>query len=198
MGNEAVNTGRRKLLTAATGIAGAAGAAGFAVPFLGSLGPSARARAAGAPVKADLSKVAPGQMIVVEWRGRPVYVLRRTPGQVGALPALEGDLKDPLSQDSVQPAYVDPLNRAIRPDVLVLLGLCTHLGCTPKFRPDAGAADLGGEAWQGGFFCPCHGSRFDMAGRVYSGAPASLNLEVPPHAFENGDILVVGIDQEAA
>ena len=198
MDNDGVNTGRRRLLAAATSVVGAVGAVGVAVPFVGSWNPSAKARAAGAPVKADISKIQPGQMIVVEWRGKPVYVLRRTPEQVRGLPALEADLKDPDSAASEQPAYVDRQTRAIRPDVMVFVGLCTHLGCTPKFRPEVGAEDLGGDEWLGGFYCPCHGSRFDLAGRVYSGAPASANLVVPPHSFEGDSVLVVGIDEEAA
>ena len=200
MASDEVNKGRRRILAVATSAVGAVGAVGAAVPFVGSWSPSAKARAAGAPVKADISKLEPGRMMVVEWRGKPVYVLRRTPEQVEGLPSLDGDLKDPGSEGSVQPDYVDRQTRAIRPEIMVFVGLCTHLGCAPKFRPDAGADDMGGEEWLGGFFCPCHGSRFDLAGRVYSGAPASENLIVPPHSFEGeGDsILVVGVDQEVA
>ena len=175
-----------------------AGAAGAAVPFVGSWNPSAKARAAGAPVKFDVSKVEPGQMTVVEWRGKPVYVLRRTEEQVADLPKLDGKLKDPQSEISDQPAYVDSVSRSIRPEIMVFVGLCTHLGCAPKFRPEVGAADLGGDDWLGGFFCPCHGSKFDLAGRVYSGVPASANLIVPPYSFEDEDILVIGVDEEAA
>jgi len=198
MSNDGVNTGRRRFLTAATSAVGAAGAVGIAVPFVGSWNPNAKARAAGAPVKADIGKIEPGQMIVVEWRGKPVYVLHRTERQLADLPGLDGELKDPLSEKSVQPAYVDRINRSIRPRIMVFIGLCTHLGCAPKFRPEVGAADLGGDSWLGGFFCPCHASRFDLAGRVYSGVPASANLEVPPHSFEGDEVLVVGVGQEAA
>ena len=198
MSNDGVNTGRRQFLTVATSAVGVAGAVGIAVPFVGSWQPSARARAAGAPVRADISKIEPGQMIVVEWRGKPVYVLRRTPEQLQDLSTLDAVLKDPRSETSVQPAYVDADNRSIRPEIMVFVGLCTHLGCAPKFRPEVGAADLGGDKWLGGFFCPCHGSTFDLAGRVYSGVPASANLEVPPHSFADESILVVGIDQETA
>lgn len=198
MSNQVVNKGRRQFLTVATSVLGAAGAVGVAVPFVGSWNPSAKARAAGAPVKADVSKIEPGQMIVVEWRGKPVYVVRRTQESLDALAKMEPALRDPESQESVQPGYVDPKNRAIRPDLLVLLGLCTHLGCAPKYRPDVGAADLGGAEWLGGFFCPCHGSKFDLAGRVVQGVPAPLNLEVPPYSFEGDNVLVIGVDQEAA
>jgi ubiquinol-cytochrome c reductase iron-sulfur subunit len=198
MSSDGVNTGRRRFLTAATSAVGVAGVVGVAVPFVGSWNPSAKAKAAGAPVKADISKIEPGQMIVVEWRGKPVYVLHRTPSQLESLPGLDGDLKDPLSEISEQPAYVDRANRAIRPEIMVLVGLCTHLGCAPKFRPEVGAADLGGSEWMGGFFCPCHGSKFDLAGRVYAGVPASANLIVPPYSFEGDNVLVIGVDEEKA
>ena len=198
MTSDGVNSGRRKFLTAATSVVGVAGAVGIAVPFVGSWNPSAKAKAAGAPVKADIGKLEPGQMVVVEWRGKPVYVLHRTEEQIADLPQLDGDLKDPDSQISDQPAYVTGIGRSIRPDILVVVGLCTHLGCAPKFRPEVGAADLGGDEWLGGFFCPCHGSKFDLAGRVYSGVPASANLVVPPYSFEGDSVLVIGVDTEAA
>ena len=164
MSSEGVNAGRRKFLVASTSAVGAAGVVGIAVPFVGSWNPSAKAKAAGAPVKADISKLEPGQMVVVEWRGKPVYVLRRTETQLDDLAELNGDLKDPDSEISVQPAYIQGIDRAIRPEYLVVVGLCTHLGCAPKFRPEVGAADLGGDSWLGGFFCPCHGSKFDLSG----------------------------------
>jgi ubiquinol-cytochrome c reductase iron-sulfur subunit len=198
MSSDGVNSGRRKFLTAATSVVGVAGAVGIAVPFVGSWNPSAKAKAAGAPVKADIGKLEPGQMVVVEWRGKPVYVLHRTEEQIADLPQLNGDLKDPDSQISDQPAYITGIDRSIRPDILVVVGLCTHLGCAPKFRPEVGAADLGGDEWLGGFFCPCHGSKFDLAGRVYSGVPASANLVVPPYSFEGESVLVIGVDTEAA
>jgi ubiquinol-cytochrome c reductase iron-sulfur subunit len=197
MGSEGVNTGRRRFLTAATSAVGAAGAVGIAVPFVGSWNPSAKAKAAGAPVKADVGKLEPGQMIVVEWRGQPVYVVNRTESQVAGLAALDGELKDPESVVSKQPDYIQGVERALRPELLVIVGLCTHLGCAPKYRPEVGPADLGSD-WQGGFFCPCHGSKFDMSGRVYAGVPASANLVVPPYSFESENILVIGVDSEAA
>ncbi len=198
MSSDGVNAGRRKFLVASTSAVGVVGAAGIAVPFLGSWNPSAKAKAAGAPVKADIGKLEPGQMVVVEWRGKPVYVLHRTESQVSDLAGLNDQLKDPDSLVSVQPAYVSGVERSIRPEILVIEGLCTHLGCAPKFRPEVGAADLGGDAWLGGFFCPCHGSKFDLSGRVYSGVPASANLVVPPYSFEGDSVLVIGVDAEAA
>ncbi len=197
MSSDGVNTGRRRFLTAATSAVGAAGVVGVAVPFLGSWNPSARAKAAGAPVKFDIGKLEPGQMVVVEWRGKPVYVMHRTSEQLNDLATLDGELKDPDSAISEQPAYVDQKSRAIRPEILVMVGLCTHLGCAPKFRPEVGAADLGGDAWLGGFFCPCHGSKFDLAGRVYAGVPASANLVIPPHFYESENVIVIGVDEEA-
>ena len=200
MSSDGVNTGRRQFLTAATSAVGVAGAVGIAVPFVGSWNPSARARAAGAPVKADIGKLELGQMVVVEWRGKPVYVVHRTTEQLSDLASLNDYLKDPQSEISKQPAYITGIYRSIRPEILVMVGLCTHLGCTPKFRPQVGVADFGGDRWKGGFFCPCHGSTFDLAGRVYSGVPASTNLEVPPYSFADDDdnVLVIGVDQETA
>jgi ubiquinol-cytochrome c reductase iron-sulfur subunit len=186
------------MLIAATTAVGAAGMVGVAVPFVGSWNPSAKAKAAGAPVKVNIGNIEPGAMITEEWRGKPVFIVRRTKEALAALDQLAGNLRDPESQESKQPAYVDPANRAINAEFLVLLGLCTHLGCAPKFRPDVGAADLGGDEWLGGFFCPCHGSKFDLAGRVYKGVPAPLNLEVPPHRYDGDNVLIIGEDQEAA
>ena len=197
MSSDGVNTGRRRFLTAATSAVGVAGVVGIAVPFVGSWNPSAKAKAAGAPVKADISKLEPGQMIVVEWRGKPVYVMNRTESQLADLATLNDILKDPESLNSNQPDYIHGIDRAIRPELLVIIGLCTHLGCAPKFRPEVGAADLGGKDWLGGFFCPCHGSKFDLSGRVYSNVQAPTNLEVPPYSFEDDNILVIGVDTEA-
>ena len=199
MTSEGVDNGRRRFLTAATSAVGVAGAVAIAVPFLGSWNPSAKAKAAGAPVKADISKIESGAMIVVEWRGKPVYVVNRSKEQLELLSEVEGQLSDPQSEVvSQQPDYASGQGRSIRPELLVIEGLCTHLGCAPKFRPEVGAADLGGDKWKGGFFCPCHGSKFDLAGRVFSGVPAPTNLVVPPHSFEGDNILVVGVDAEAA
>ncbi len=199
MSNDGVNVGRRRFLTAATSVVGAAGVVGVAVPFVGSWNPSAKAKAAGAPVKANISKLEPGQMIIVEWRGKPVYIVRRTPETVADLAKLNDRVRDPESQEPQQPDYVQGLARTIpgKEEFLILLGLCTHLGCAPMYRPDVGAADLGGSEWLGGFFCPCHGSKFDLAGRVFKGVPAPINLQVPPHSYESDTLVVVGVDQEA-
>ena len=189
---------RRRFLVVATSAVAAVGVVAAAVPFIGSWNPSAKAKAAGAPVRADISKLEPGQMVVIEWRGKPVYVVHRTPSMLDDLPNVDYLLKDPDSSISIQPDYITDSTRALRPEYLVVEGLCTHLGCAPKFRPEVGAADLGGERWHGGFFCPCHGSKFDLAGRVFSGVPASTNLIVPPYSFEGEKVLVIGIDAEAA
>ena len=192
-----INTGRRRFLTAATSVVGAAGAVGIAVPFVGSWQPSAKAKAAGAPVKIDVSKVQPGEMIVVEWRGKPVYVVHRTQDQLDTLAQLNDQVADPDSERPQQPTYAQNIERAINPKYLIVVGLCTHLGCAPKHRPEVAPADLGPD-WLGGFYCPCHGSTFDISGRVYKSKPAPSNLEVPPHRFETDAVIVIGEDQEVA
>ncbi|ACR13364.1 ubiquinol-cytochrome c reductase iron-sulfur subunit [Teredinibacter turnerae] len=199
MSNDGVNEGRRRVLTALTSVVGAAGVVGAAVPFVGSWNPSAKAKAAGAPVEVNISKIQPGQMITVEWRGKPVFVLRRTPEALASLKELDSRLRDPKSEKSVQPDYVQNEERSMEghKDVAVLLGLCTHLGCAPSYRPDVGAEDLGGEEWLGGFFCRCHGSKYDLAGRVFQGVPAPLNLEIPPYKFLSDSMLLIGDDQGA-
>lgn len=197
MSNDGVNAGRRRFLVAATSMVGAAGAVGAAVPFVGSWFPSAKAKAAGAPVKVNIAKVEAGQQMVAEWRGQPVFIVRRTEEILGNLKKITGDLSDPESKASVQPAYVDPEVRSIKPEILILVGLCTHLGCSPTFRPEVAPADLGPK-WVGGYFCPCHGSHYDLAGRVYKSQPAPLNLPVPPHSYESDEIIVIGVDQENA
>jgi ubiquinol-cytochrome c reductase iron-sulfur subunit len=202
MSNDGVNQGRRRFLTGATCVVGAAGVVGAAVPFVGSWNPSAKAKAAGAPVKANISKIEMGQMVTFEWRGKPVYVVRRTPETIANLSQLEGQIRDPSSLESNQPEYVDGKNRAIKgkEEYLVLVGLCTHLGCAPMYRPEVGVDPASGadnEEWIGGFFCPCHGSKFDLAGRVYKGVPAPTNLVVPPYSYESDGVIVIGVDQEA-
>lgn len=190
---DGVDKKRRRLLTRTAGVVGAAGALAMVVPFVSSMAPSARARAAGAPVEIDISKLEPGQRVIVEWRGKPVWVLRRTPELLESLEKVKGDLSDPESEDSDQPEYAQNEFRAYedRQEILVMVGLCTHLGCSPTFRPEVAPADLGDD-WMGGFFCPCHGSRFDIAGRVYKGMPAPTNLEVPPYYFMNENRVLVG------
>ena len=196
MSNDGVNNGRRRFLTGASCAIGAVGAGFALVPFVGYWSPSAKAKAAGAPVKANIGKLELGQMMTVEWRGQPVYVVRRTEQALASLQLTKDRVRDPDSKESRQPAYVDPFNRAIKPDYLVLVGLCTHLGCAPKFQPQVGPMPFNTD-WQGGFFCPCHGSQFDLAGRVFQGVPAPTNLVVPPHRYE-GTVLIVGEDQETA
>ena len=197
MSNDGVNQGRRRVLTALTSVVGAAGVVGAAVPFVGSWNPSAKARAAGAPVQFNIAKVEPGQMVTVEWRGKPVFVVRRTDQALDALDHLQDRLRDPESKKSIQPQYAQNEYRSRKKEILVLLGICTHLGCAPTYRPEMGAEDLGGEDWVGGFFCRCHGSKFDLAGRVFAGVPAPINLEVPPYKYLSDDIIVIGEDQEA-
>lgn len=193
-----VDLGRRRFLTATATVVGGVGAAFVAVPFLKSWSPSERAQAAGAPVEADISKLEPGQIMTVEWRGKPVWLVRRTKAMLDALPTLDGQLRDPKSTVvEQQPAYAKNEFRSIKPELLVLVGICTHLGCSPTFRPDIAPADLG-PGWKGGFFCPCHGSRFDLAGRVFQGVPAPLNLEVPPYKFLSDTRLIVGVGTEGA
>ena len=192
-----VDLKKRRVLTAAATVVGAVGAGFVAVPFVASMQPSARAKAAGAPVEADISKLEMGQMLRVKWRGKPVWVVRRSPEMLAALPGLDGSLRDPDSEQSEQPSYCKNTVRAIKPEFFVAVGICTHLGCSPTFRPDMSAADLGA-GWKGGFFCPCHGSTFDLAGRVYQGVPAPLNLVVPPHQYLSDSQLLIGEDGGAA
>jgi len=191
MSTDGVNVERRRLLIGATAAVGAVGVAGAAVPFVKSWNPSAKAKAAGAPVTADISQLEIGQRAVFEWRGKPVWVVRRTPEMLAGLKQVEGDLRDPNSEEDQQPEYARNATRSIKPEFLVLTGICTHLGCSPLFRPEVAAADLGAD-WKGGFFCPCHGSRFDLAGRVFNGVPAPLNLVVPPHKYETDSVIVIG------
>ena len=197
MSGDKTNLGRRRFLTAATTVVGAVGVGFVLVPFVSSMQPSARARAAGAPVRADISKLEPGQMIRVKWRGKPVWLVRRTDKMLETLPTLVSQLRDPESLESEQPAYAQNEFRSIKPEVLITVGICTHLGCSPTYRPDAGAADLGAD-WEGGFFCPCHGSKFDLAGRVYKSVPVPTNLVIPPHRYLSETELVIGEDGEVA
>jgi len=198
MSGDETNTGRRRFLTAATSVVGAVGVGFVLVPFISSMQPSAKARAAGAPIRADISKLESGQMIRVKWRGKPVWIVNRTQSMLETLPTLDDELRDPQSLEPQQPPYAQNEWRSIKQEYLVLIGICTHLGCSPTYRPDVGAADLGGDAWKGGFFCPCHGSRFDLAGRVFKGVPAPLNLEVPPHRYLSEDEILVGEDEGVA
>lgn len=184
---------RRRLLIATSG-AGVAAAVAAAVPFVASLTPSDRARAAGAPVEADVSKLAPGEMMTVEWRGKPVWILRRTPEMLASLEGHEQRLVDPPSAEPQQPAYATNRHRSIYPEYLLVIGICTHLGCSPSEKFAPGAASGISDDWPGGFLCPCHGSIFDLAGRVFLGQPAPTNLEIPPHKWLADSLVLIGED----
>ena len=192
-----VDSGRRRFLTASTVVVGGAGAVVGAVPFVAAWLPSARAKAIGAPVEIDISKLQPGGRVTVKWRGKPVWVVRRDRQALDALPALDGGLRDPASDEEQQPDYAKNEHRSIKPEYVVLVGICTHLGCSPAYVTAADVHDLGSD-WQGGFFCPCHGSKFDLAGRVFANVPAPTNLPVPPHRYVNDTTIIVGEDQGAA
>lgn len=198
MANSGVNKGRRRFLIASTSVVGAAGAAAAATPFLTSMSPSARALAAGAPVEVNVGKVEPGQLLRVIWRGKPVWVVNRTQAMLDTLTELSGSMRDPDSTvESQQPEYAKNLHRSRKPEYLILVGICTHLGCSPTYRPEVAPADLGAE-WKGGWYCPCHGSKFDLAGRVYKNVPAGTNLEVPPYYFKDDATILVGESGGAA
>ncbi|UZD66813.1 MULTISPECIES: ubiquinol-cytochrome c reductase iron-sulfur subunit [Marinobacter] len=197
MNNGDVSQGRRRFLIGATSVVGGIGVVGAAVPFVASWNPSAKAEAAGAPVTANVSKLEPGQQMTVEWRGKPVWVVRRTDEMIERIREMDDRVKDPLSEDAVQPEYVTGELRSLNENYAVLIGICTHLGCSPQYRPEVAPADLG-ENWLGGYYCACHGSRYDLAGRVYPNQPAPTNLEIPPHRFDDENTLTVGLDPEGA
>ncbi len=190
-------SGRRKFLVAATSVAGGIAGVAIATPFLLSMMPSERAKAAGAPVEVDISKLEPGMLLMVEWRGKVVWILNRTPGMLETLVKVEGELADPNSDKKQQPDYAKNRTRSIKPEILVAEGVCTHLGCSPVFRKDIAPADLGPD-WLGGFFCPCHGSKFDLAGRVYKSVPAPTNMVVPPHVYLSDNRLLIGSESEGS
>ncbi len=194
-----VDGGRRHFLLMATTATGLVGAGLAAVPFLASWRPSARAQALGAPVEQDISKIEPGALIKINWRGQAIFIVRRTPEMLTALasPAVAEQLRDPQSQESEQPEYAKNDARAINPEFLVLVGVCTHLGCAPLGRFNPGDAELGAD-WPGGFYCPCHGSKFDLSGRVFKDVPAPLNLRVPPYRFLTDSLIQIGVDAEVA
>jgi len=191
MTSEVVDNDKRRFLTQTATVVGAVGVGLASIPFIQSMRPSAKAEALGAPVEVDISKLEPGQLIRVLWRGKPVWVLRRPEEVLATLPKLNDKLLDPKSEQSVQPRSSQNQHRSIRPEVFVALGVCTHLGCAPLYRPEVAPADLGAD-WLGGFFCPCHGSRFDIAGRVYKGVPAPSNLEIPPYRYISDTRISVG------
>ena len=188
-------TGRRRFLITATSVAGGIASVAWATPFILSMMPSERAKAAGAPVEVDISKLEPGMLLLVEWRGKVVWILSRTPEMLASLTTLDGKLSDPNSEREQQPEYAQNLTRSIRPEILVTTGVCTHLGCSPVYRKEIAPADLGPD-WLGGFFCPCHGSKFDLAGRVYKNVPAPTNLLVPPHIYLSENVLLIGSESK--
>lgn len=196
MNEQESNVPRRRFLVIATSVVGSIAAVGIAAPFLMSFWPSERAKAAGAPVEVEIGKLEPGMLITVDWRGKPVWVLHRTQAMLDLLGKHDNALRDPQSEAAQQPSYARNLVRSIKPPFFVAIGICTHLGCVPTYRPDVAAADLATD-WPGGFFCPCHGSKFDLAGRVFKGVPAPLNLVIPPHRYLSETRLVVGDDRAA-
>ena len=200
-GGEPDHLGRRRFLTATTVAVGAVGAGFAAVPFIKSWNPSARAQLAGAPVTVDISALQEGQRLIVEWRGQPIWIVKRSQAILQALPTLDDKLRDPKSENvEQQPDYIRQANpelRSLKPEISVLVGLCTHLGCSPEMVAKIGPAPFDPE-WKGGYFCPCHKSKFDMAGRVYLGVPAPTNLVVPPHHFADDTTIVVGVDPQGA
>jgi ubiquinol-cytochrome c reductase iron-sulfur subunit len=196
--NGPVNTGRRRFLTATTAVVGAVGAGFAAVPFIKSWNPSTRAKLAGAPVTADITGLQEGQRLIMEWRGQPIWIVKRSKAMLDALPTLDARLRDPESKNTdQQPEYIKGEARSIKPEISVLVGLCTHLGCSPEMAAEIKPEPYDPE-WKGGYFCPCHKSRFDMAGRVFQGVPAPTNLVVPPHHYENDTTIIIGVDPKGA
>ena len=195
--DEKVDCGRRRLLVATAGVGGVATVAA-AVPFLASMAPSERAKSAGAPVEVDISKLQPGEMMTVEWRGKPVWIIHRTKEMLAGLSKLDGNLADPKSDRNMQPTYAKNAARSIKPEIMVAIGICTHLGCSPTEKFKTGAESGIEAGWPGGFFCPCHGSTFDLAGRVYKNKPAPDNLEVPPHMYLGDARIVIGEEKKGA
>jgi len=193
MNDEGVDKSKRQFLTSALTVVGAVGTGYLAVPFLAQMQPSVKTEAAGAPVEVDISKMEPGQLLRVEWRGKPVWILNRTKEVLATLATLDDKLRDPNSVESIQPEASTNPYRSIKPELFIAVGLCTHLGCSPTFRPEIAPNDLGPD-WKGGFFCPCHGSWFDLAGRVYRGVPAPTNLVVPPYYYITDTLIKIGED----
>ena len=191
--SEIDNDGRRRFLVVATSVVGAGAVAGMTVPFVASWFPSERAKAAGAPVEFDISKMEVGEQVVVEWRGKPVWVVKRSKDMLANLVKVESQLLDPQSEGSEQPEYCKNRTRSIKPEVLVAVGVCTHLGCSPTYRPELAPADLGPQ-WLGGFYCPCHGSKFDLSARVFKGVPAPTNIVIPPHKYLSDTHVLIGED----
>jgi ubiquinol-cytochrome c reductase iron-sulfur subunit len=198
MASDEVDYRRRRILTSAATAVGGIGVAYVATPFVLSMDPSLKAQAAGSPIDVDISKLKVGQLLTVEWRGKPIWILRRNQEIFDRMSQLDALLRDPDSEElSQQPHYAKNLHRAIKPEIMVMEGICTHLGCAPTYRPEIAPADLGAD-WKGGFFCPCHGSRYDLSGRVFAGVPAPSNLKVPPYRFVTDSRIMIGVDPEHA
>ncbi len=196
MNENGVDVKRRRFITMTSSAVGAVGVVAAAVPFVASMSPSERAKAAGAPVEVDISKLEPGQMVRVEWRGKPVFILNRTKQMEEGLSKVTPELKDPDSIEPMQPEYAQNEFRSLKPDLLVMVGLCTHLGCAPVDNFEVGAVSGLGDDWQGGFYCPCHGSKFDLSGRVYSGVPAQQNMLIPPYSYIDDSRILIGVNPE--
>ena len=197
MSDKSVDNSKRRFLVTLASATGGVAALGVATPFVMSMMPSARAKAAGAPVEVDLSKVEPGMLLAVEWRGKPVWVVNRSREMLDLLTKHDARLTDPKCEDPQQPDYCKNVTRSIKPEYLIVVGICTHLGCSPNFRKEVGPADLGAD-WPGGWLCPCHGSRFDLSARVFNGSPAPTNLVIPPHKYLSDTKVLIGVDQGAA
>jgi ubiquinol-cytochrome c reductase iron-sulfur subunit len=197
MADGSVDKGKRRFLIGATGVVGGIGGVAAATPFVMALFPSERAKAAGAPVEVDIGKIEPGQQITIEWRGKVVWLVNRTAAMLATLPKLDAKLADPKSEAPQQPPYCKNETRSIKPEMWVAVGICTHLGCSPTFRPEVAPPDLGAD-WLGGFFCPCHQSKFDLAGRVFKGVPAPSNLIIPPYKFLSDTRILVGEEGKSA
>lgn len=193
MNKVGVDKAKRQFLTNAMTVVGAVGTGFIAVPFLAQMSPSVKAKASGAPVEYDISKLDPGQIITVEWQRKPVWILKRSPEALASLDGVENQLRDPQSNESEQPASSKNKTRSIKPEIFVTVGICTHLACSPKYRPDIAPADLGSD-WKGGFFCACHGSKFDLAGRVFQGVPAPTNLVIPDYRYIDDNRIIIGED----
>jgi ubiquinol-cytochrome c reductase iron-sulfur subunit len=198
MSEQEIDLKKRRFLTNATSVVGAVGVGFVLVPFLSSWMPSARAKAAGSPVDVDITKLEEGQLVRVLWRKKPIWIFKRDKTVLENLPTLNSILTDPDNTEDQQPLYAKNIHRSINPEIAVIIGICTHLGCSPTYRPEVGAADLGGDSWKGGFYCPCHGSKFDLSGRVYAGVPAPTNLVIPPYHFVTSSLIRIGIDPKTS
>ncbi len=198
MSEQEIDLKRRRFLTGATSVVGAVGVGFVLVPFLSSWMPSARAKAAGVPVDVNIEKLEEGQLVRVLWRKKPVWIFKRDKTALANLLVQDNNLVDPNNAEDQQPAYAKNVHRSINPEIAVIIGICTHLGCSPTYRPEVGAADLGGDEWKGGFYCPCHGSKFDLSGRVFKNVPAPTNLVIPPYHFVNDSLIRLGVDPKAS